>query len=124
MNKILFTLLTILSLNNIFSQFESLTNFKIEESEILWQKVIKLENTKEKYIEQLKLKEFFNNLKYNENAIFGKSSKQDLKIKSTYWSSFPFDCFVKIEFKENRFRITFSNIIFDGPEIEVYGVKQ
>ena len=124
MNKIPFILLTILSLNNIFSQSESVTNFKIEENEILWQKVIKLKNTKEKYIEQLKLKEFFTNLDRSESSIVGKSNKKDLKIKSPYWSSFPFDCFVKIEFKENRFRITFSNITFDGPEIEVYGVKQ
>ena len=46
-----------------------------------------------------------------------------MKIKSPYWASFPFESFVKIEFKENRCRITFSNITFDGPEIQVSGVK-
>jgi hypothetical protein len=106
----------------MFSQNENRVSFKLEENEIIWQKVIEYENTKDKYIEKLKLKEFFNYLEWDANSIAGKSSKKTLKLKSPNWASFPFDCFIKIEFKENRCRITFSNITFEGPEIQFYGV--
>lgn len=121
MNKIL---LFLFFSNVMLSQAGGNLNFKVDENEILWQKVIEFEKVQSEYTEQLKLKEFFNNLNWNETSIAGKSSKKDLKIKSPYWASFPFDCFIKIEFKENRCRVTFSNVTFEGPEIEVLGVKQ
>ena len=124
MYKIYLLVFLIFSTNTMFSQIENNASFKVEENEIIWQKVLEFENTQDEYIGKLKLKEFFNNLEWNENSIAGKSNKKDLKIKSPYWASFPFDCFIKIEFKENRCRITFSNITFDGPEVQVYGVKQ
>ena len=124
MRKILLLFFLTLTSGLIFSQSEENLNFKIEENEIFWQKVIEIDSTKDKYIEVLKLKEFYNNLDWNENSIAGKSNKKDLKIKSPYWASFPFECFIKVEFKESRCRFTFTNITFDGPEIEVYGVKQ
>ena len=111
------------NLNLIYSQTEISPNYKIENNEILWQKVIDLKEGKKEYFAKLKLKEFFNKLEWNETSIAGKTNKKDLKIKSPYWASFPFESFVKIEFKENRCRITFSNVTFDGPEIQVSGVK-
>ena len=113
MNKVSLFLILIFSTNTVFSQIRTKANFKVLENEIIWQKVIEFDNDQDNYIDKLKLKEFFNNLEWNNNSIAGKSNKKDLKIKSPYWASFPFDCFVKIEFKENRCRITFSNITFD-----------
>ena len=75
------------------------------------------------YFDNFKTNEFLNSLSKNNNSISGKSNKKDLKIKSPYWASFPIDCFIKIEFKDDKLRVSISNITFDGPEIEVYGVK-
>lgn len=123
MKESILILFLILNLNLVHSQSEISPNFKIENNEILWQKVIDFKEGKKEYFSKLNLKEFFNQLEWNETSIAGKTNKKDLKIKSPYWASFPFECFVKIEFKENRCRITFSNITFDGPEIQVSGVK-
>lgn len=123
MNKYIILLFLILTSAPLYSQSTNYLNFKIEGNEIIWQKVIEIKTSKDEYVNNLKTKEFFINLNSNDNTIAGRTNKKDLKIKSPYWSSFPFDCFTKIEFKENRCRITISKITFDGPEIELNGVK-
>ncbi len=104
-------------------QLYTFKNFKILDNELIWQKVFPLKIDQNAYFYKLKSVEFLNSLLKNNNIVSGKSNNKDLKIKSPYWASFPFNCFVKIEFKDTKYRVTISNIIFDGPEIEVYGVK-
>jgi hypothetical protein len=123
MRETILILFLVLNLNLIYSQIEISPNYKIENNEILWQKVIDIKEGKKEYFSKLKLKEYFNKLEWHETSIAGKTNKKDLKIKSPYWASFPFESFVKIEFKENRCRVTFSNITFNGPEIQVSSVK-
>ena len=123
MKEKIIILFLIANLNLVYSQTEISSNFRIENNEIIWQKIIEIKGNKSEYSKNLKLKEFFNKLEWAENSITGKTGEKDLKIKSPYWASFPFESFAKIEFKENRCRVTFSNITFDGPEILISGVK-
>ncbi len=123
MKNFIISLFLIISTNLIYSQTEISPNFKIENDEIIWQKVIDVNENKKEFFIRLKSKEFFNKLNFNQIPIAGKTNNKDLNIKSPYWASFSFDSFVKIEFKEKRCRITFSNITFDGPELQVSGVK-
>ncbi len=122
-NKYLIILILLFYSNYNNAQTDNNENFKIVENELIWQKIFPMQVEYKIYYDNLKTNEFLNSLTENSNSISGKSNKKDLKIKSPYWASFPFDCFIKIEFKDDKLRVSISNITFDGPEIEIYGVS-
>ena len=120
MNKIFiyaFLLITFFS----FSQNPKIEykNFKLQDNkEIIWQKVFEINVSKDSILKLIQgnivSNSFINNLKYENYTFNGTSSFEKL----TNTSSAPlrarteYNCFVKIDIKENKYRITIENIKF------------
>jgi len=111
-----------------FSQkyLDSIFSFKLEKSNIIWQKVFESEEQTAEIITQLTIAEFTNKLTFTENKIFGRTEKHpEIALKYLpYFATFGFDTFLTIEIKEGRIRATAKEITFDGPTITVFGVEQ
>ena len=110
MKHIIFLVLILMSLNN-YSQ-ENEHNFILnEDNTVLWQKVFLLEGTeielKEKLIPFLKNQKFTTELEYSGSEFRGKSTTTNIK------NSTDFTCFIIIELKENKYRVTIKDIIFE-----------
>jgi hypothetical protein len=112
-----------------FSQkyVDSLYNFKVDNSNLIWQKVFEFKNNDvKKIIDQLKTDEFSSTLKYEKKTIAGRSKKSKNKLVkfSPYFAAWPFDSYLKIDLKENKIRVTATAIIFDGPILRVSGAEK
>ncbi len=112
---------------NIFSQkyVDSLYNFKVDNESIIWQKVFKNKDL-DKIKTRIKTQEFTNKLKEVDSSFSGRSNKYNKRVvkNSPYFATFGFDAFLKIEFKPNKYRVTISDIVFDGPVLKVFSTEQ
>lgn len=100
-------------------------NFTVKNNQLVWQKVYENPVKKNTFFTQLANIKETNLLENTAIGISGTTDWYVFKIqKPPYWASFPISYFVNIEFKENKYRVTISNVAFDGPEIITYGVKQ
>lgn len=104
------------------SSFYAQENFKIENNSIIWQKVF--DNFTNLDLKQLQQNPFCANLQFN-NVISGTSNYYQFPNKEglPVFAYQDFKCFILVEEKENKYRVTISNITFKGLEIEVFGVK-
>lgn len=130
MKKVTLVLFLICS-SSTFSQnkaLDSILNFKLYKNEIVWQKIFsKTDSLQIKELkEQLKSQEFTSNLIHNENNIVGRSNNYGKRLvkNSPYYATWGFDTYLKIEFKENRYRITAKDFLFRGPLLNVFGVQK
>lgn len=126
MKKILFILTLAISSAGFSQKYvDTLQNFKIEKGNIIWQKVFK-SNKIDKVKSFLKSNEFTNTLKEENNSFSGRTTntKKRLVKNSPYYATFGFDGFCTIDFKEDKYRVTLKDIVFDGPTITVLGVQQ
>ena len=118
-----FAILLLLVSSTVFSQSN---NFTIENEKLIWQKINK-GNDKQivaKLSKRLKSENFTNSLKYKDSLFSGNTNQKPLKfIKPPYWASWPFDCFIKIEMKKNRYRITIEDIVFRGPTLNLNTIE-
>ena len=102
----------------MFSQHHFITG----ENEIVWQNTFEGKNIN-LLATQLKNIEFTNTLKSDSLNITGTSNWQEIKFTNAQpWAKFPFKCFIKVEGKQNKYRVTITNITFDGQEFTLYGV--
>lgn len=125
MKKIII-LTILLSCSSVFSQkyIDTLYNFKVNDGTIIWQKVFELDTLKIKT--QLKESEFTSKLNYNSNKIYGRTEKHNKRLVKgfPYWATFGFNCYLTIDIKKNKIRATATDIIFDGPTLNIYGALQ
>lgn len=126
MKKILI-ILTITFSTQAFSQkkIDTLYHFKLSDSKIIWQKIY---NNADFYQlkKHLQQKEFTKPLTLIDSLFSGRSNNTKKRVVNSwpYFATFGFDGFVKVEYKNTRYRVTVSDIIFDGPTTNVYGVMQ
>ena len=124
-------LLFILSSTYSFSQekiLDSIYNFKLTNTDIIWQKIYSLNDTTSvnKTKEQLQTDEFTNNLNKVNGNLSGRSNNHGKRLvkNSPYYATWVFDTYLKIEFKSEKFRATANDIIFRGPLLNIYGVQK
>jgi len=91
-------------------------NFKLSESkDLIWQKIYETEASLDSVIKFLKTESFTSDLELNENTILGRSGKTKLSstkgVAMGAYSSY--DVFIKIDFKDNKYRVTISDVLFD-----------
>jgi hypothetical protein len=101
------------------------TDFKIDSNAIVWQKVYQSNDTLflNMYINQINTNSFTNSLEFKNNIFSGRTNQHNPKLKGPYWLRHPFDCFVSIEFKNDRYKVTVKEITFRGPVLTIYGVE-
>jgi hypothetical protein len=121
------TIIILLTSISIFSQkyVDTLYNFKVDTGNIIWQKVF--ETNKLKQVKEfLKSNEFTNTLTEVNNSFTGRTTntKKRLVKNTPYYANFGFDGFCTIDFKENKYRVTLKDIVFDGPTITVAGIQK
>lgn len=114
-----YILLLLISFNCLAQKSAQLpTTFSVENSIITWEKVYTLE-------ENQSVNDLSNNLKLKMNAD-GYGTVYDNQCKCRATSSYldwNFNYDYKVEQKENRYKVTISNIIFiDGITMSLYGV--
>lgn len=119
--KKLILILLLSQLSNLYSQNSKIEyeNFKLQENKkIIWQKVYEVKASKDsivKLLNGLKLSNsFLNNLEYDNYSYSGLSNYtkiSDLKGLPLAVHT-DFNCFVKIDVKENRYRISIENVKF------------
>ncbi|MBX2960629.1 MAG: hypothetical protein KF732_11825 [Flavobacteriales bacterium] len=118
MKKILFIFLITFSLNS-YSQTDT-SNFIIEESKVLWQKIYDTDLTKDELKTSIKESGLFTNIEINEDKIQAELKQQKIDISKTKYSVMGIPVFVTlndykglviIELKEKKYRVTFKNII-------------
>lgn len=116
MKKILVFLLIVGS--NCFGQAnENESNFKVEDNKVIWQKVYDISVSPSQYLSFIRLKNCLESIDTVQNTIIGKLkrfkpdtygvSRMALPI---YITSNTVYADVKIEVKENKYRVTLSNI--------------
>ncbi|MCI2228978.1 hypothetical protein MC378_07350 [Polaribacter sp. MSW13] len=118
-------------LNSIFSNSQDSkiehANFKLQDSkELLWQKVFNIEKPKDSIVsilkKTIKSNSFLNNLKYDKYSFSGISSFVGLSDLNgvPLAGMTDYNCFIKIEIKENKYRVTITNIKFKPSEVNLY----
>ena len=126
-NKFIILLLLIPTVSFSQKYIDTLYNFKVNNGDLIWQKVFEYKNNElQKIINQLKTDEFSSSLKHEKKTISGRSkkTKKNLVKFSPYFAAWPFDSYLNIDLKENRIRVTATSIIFDGPILKVSGAEQ
>ena len=101
-------------------------HFKIENEAVIWQKVFETDSTNTVAIfKKLKGLKQTNKLDFSvNNKIQGETVYTSVKLSNpAHWAGWPYKCFLNIEFKKNRLRVTASDFTFDGPTINIYGVE-
>jgi len=130
--KNIFTLLLLIFTIYTYTQNPKIEyeNFKLQEDKkIVWQKVYEFKGSKDSITEILKefitTNSFLNNLKYSNYGFTGFSSY----TKISDLSGLPiavrtdFNSFISIEIKENRYRISISNIKFKPINMDFGGIE-
>lgn len=112
---------------NFYSQkyVDKLYNFKLDEGKIIWQKIYN-NTTFTNLDKHIKSSEFLKPLTLIDSTFKGRSTNTKKRVvrNNPYFATFGFDAFITIEFKENRYRVTAKDIVFDGPTINLYGVEE
>ncbi|APZ46313.1 hypothetical protein BW723_08385 [Polaribacter reichenbachii] len=130
--KIFSTLLIITFCLSSFSQNTQLEydNFKIQENKSLkWQKVFDLTISKDSIVKLLEVNlnnnSFFNELKYSKYRFTGFSNYKLLSdVKKLYGvaSNTQYKCFIVIDVKDNKYRVSVSDITFKNIPVTVGNV--
>jgi hypothetical protein len=129
--KKLILLLLLLQLSNLYSQNPKIEyeNFKLQDNkEIIWQKVFDINVSKDSILKLILSSfisnSFINNLKYENYTFNGTSSFEKLTNTSgtPIGARTEYNCFVKIDIKENKYRITVENIKFKPINFDFGGV--
>ena len=91
-------------------------NFKLtEDKDLIWQKIYETDASLEDVLKFLKHNSFTSDLELNGSTVTGRSGKTKLSstkgvVMAAYQS---FDVFIKIDFKDNRYRVTINDLQFD-----------
>ncbi|QXP71947.1 hypothetical protein H0I29_07745 [Polaribacter sp. R2A056_3_33] len=131
MKKTLITLLLLIQVVNLSSQNSKIEyeNFKLQENKkLVWQKIYDNKVSKDSIFTILSgfisQNSFLNNLKYKDFTFSGYSNF--LSISNTKGLSLAvqkeFNCFVKIEIKPNKYRVTISNVKFKPVSMDFGGI--
>ena len=118
MKLLLLILFSSLTINISFSQSE---NFELDDGQVIWRKVINSDLTKTQLLTNISQSgHFINVLEVGEN-VTAQVDQLIIDYEGNGWSylSTPIEiiqsyikCFVIIEFKEDRYRVTLKNILF------------
>ncbi|MBA4851337.1 hypothetical protein [Emticicia sp. BO119] len=129
MKKVLYLLLlcsvTVLSISKVQAQEETTPEtslFKVEDNAVIWQKVYSMNVTPKEYLTFIKLKGVLEDIDTLQSTIIGKLKRFKLNTYGAPWATTPiylkqnmFTSDVRIEIKEDRYRVTLSNIkVVDG----------
>lgn len=96
-------------------------NFKIENGQVIWQKIYETDSTKEQLIGQIKSSGQFENISENGESLTAEINQFSMDFKGygvsemstpMYVSRSYVKAFALIEFKEERYRVTLKNIKF------------
>lgn len=131
MKKIILILLLI-KLSSLYSQNPKTEheNFKLQEDKtLIWQKVYEIEASKDSIVNLLKAfkssNSFINKLDYNNFSFSGTSNYSkisDMKGMPLAVQT-EFNCFLKIDIKNNKYRITISDLKFKPIEFDFGGIE-
>jgi mRNA-degrading endonuclease HigB of HigAB toxin-antitoxin module len=130
--KIFTTLLFFTICFSSFSQNPQIEyeNFEIQDDKsIKWQKIFDLKIPKDSIVKLLKINlnnsSFFNELKYSEYQFNGLTNYKLLSnVKELYGvaSNTKYKCFIVIDIKDNKYRVSVSNITFKNIPVTVGNV--
>ena len=118
MRKIILITLIVLTSINAEAQDEY-DNFKIENRDVIWQKVFETKLSKEEVITYLKENGNISYLEISDNKLTGQLTKVEADYKgfgktemgtTIYIARSFFNAFTIIDFKDNRYRVTLKNI--------------
>jgi hypothetical protein len=130
--KKLILLLLLLQFSNLYSQVSKIEykNFKLQDNkELIWQKVFEVNVSKDSLLKLIQgsviSNSFINNLKYENYTFNGTSNFEKLtNISGTpIGARTEYNCFVKIDIKENKYRVTIENIKFKPINFDFGGVE-
>ncbi|MGQ1911346.1 hypothetical protein ACT3CE_16355 [Marinifilum sp. RC60d5] len=117
--KAIFVGLFILFAINALGQ-EKTNNFILNNDKtVSWQKVYPLDGSIEELKNKLdvffKNQKFTSNLEYLDSSFIGNSNRTNVAIQrgNRFVNSGDFTCYIKIELKENKYRVTIKNIVFE-----------
>lgn len=104
---------------------DTLYNFKLKEGVIIWQKIYQDHQFKE-VENQIKSNQFTKTLTLLDSVFSGRTNNTKKRVVKNwpYFATFGFDGYATVEFKNNKYRVTVKDIIFDGPTTNIYGVMQ
>lgn len=119
MKKKIFTITLFLTFFGVFSQNLELNNFKIENNNLIWQKIYETHYTKTELIDHFKKSGKILDIEITENDLTGRLKNLDLDYKgfgksemstAIYISRNFLSSFVLIEFKDGKYRVTLKDL--------------
>jgi len=129
MKKSLITLLLLIQIVNLSSQNSKIEyeNFKLQEDkQLVWQKVFDYKASKDSIVNLLveikNTNSFLNNLKLNDYTLSGLSNYVKISdVKKLYGvaSNTEYKCFIVIDIKDNKYRVSVSNVTFKNIPVTV-----
>ena len=106
------------------SQSKEELNFKLEDDKkVTWQKIYDYNANKDSLVKilqfYLKNNLFTRLLEKSDDGFIGQSAKVKLSIAKDKPMASPFSAFIKIDVKDNKYRVYVTDLIFEGAEVGV-----